>query len=104
MFVLITVFGNTLVVTSVLRFHFLRTATNMFVTGVSSLDLLMGLTVMLEMGEQLSPNFLKDRLSCVIAGAIASTNAVASALLLFGKDKGSVESHSLFVVGVLWPH
>ena len=92
--ILIIVFGNTVVVTSVMRFHFLHTVTNMFVTGVASLDLLMGLTVILEIGEHLSPNFLKGQLSCVVAQAIGCINAVPSALFLF--DKECIETHSCF--------
>ena len=92
--ILIIVFGNTLVLTSVRRFHFLHTVTNMFVTGVASLDLLMGLTAILEIGEHLSPNFLKGQLSCVVAQAIGCINAVASAPLLFGKN--CIESHACF--------
>ena len=92
--IFIIVFGNTVVVTSVVRFHFLHTVINMFVAGVASFDLLMGLMFIVEMGEHLSPNWLKGRLSCVLVQAVSCTNSVASALLLFGKYSGSVESHS----------
>ena len=97
--IFIVVFGNIVVVISVIRFHFLHTVINMFVAGVASLDLLMGLTVIVEMGEHISPNWLKGRLSCVLVQAIGCTNAVASALLLFGTYNGFVGSHLICWVG-----
>ena len=87
MLVFIIVFGNAVVMTAVLRFHFLQNATNMFVAAVACLDLLFGWTFMFEIGKHLSPNFLNGRLSCVIPQAIGCTNAMASAALLLGKNK-----------------
>ena len=81
----IILFGNALVVISVLRYRFLQNATNMFVAAVATLDFLFGLRVLAEIGEELSPDLMNGRLSCIAAQIIGCTNGVANAMLLFGR-------------------
>ena len=48
---IIILIGNSLVITTVLRYEFLQTPTNVFVVGTACLDLIMGLNGMFKVGQ-----------------------------------------------------
>ena len=75
-------FGNSLVIAAVLRYEFLQTPTNVFVVGIASLDLTMGLLSMFKIGQLVY--VYEGYYTCMIRIGIAVLQTVATGYVLAG--------------------
>ena len=82
---LVGVFGNSLVVASVIHFRFLQSITNILIATVAGMDILFVLSTVYDIGVIVSPGVWSGWLPCMIIQATACVNAVSNSFLLVGE-------------------
>ena len=79
----VIIFGNAIVITAVLRYRFLQTPTNLFVVGVSSVDLTNGIFGALVAIQTILPGRI-GQFSCLGRIGCGCVNLVSTAMMLAG--------------------
>ena len=75
--------GNILVIIAVLRFRFLQTPANVFVVGLTCLDVMGIITLVLTL-ELVEPIWTNNRLPCLAKLTFGGVNVVSTAMMLAG--------------------